>query len=71
MSVRPNGQAIRAFRIARNVSLRQVEAQTGLNRGWLSRLERGEIRTTADAKVRQVATLLDISPDLLELKEKP
>ncbi|MGW0869894.1 helix-turn-helix domain-containing protein [Streptomyces sp. NPDC002740] len=68
--MRPNGQAIRAFRIARNLSLRQVEEQTGLNRGWLSRLERGQIRTTADDKVRQVATLLDIDPDLLELKEK-
>ncbi|MGQ4358511.1 helix-turn-helix domain-containing protein [Streptomyces sp. SAS_272] len=68
--MRPNGQAIRAFRIARNLSLRQVEKQTGLNRGWLSRLERGQIQTTADDKVRQVATVLDISPDLLKAKEK-
>ncbi|MGW1267591.1 helix-turn-helix domain-containing protein [Streptomyces sp. NPDC002491] len=67
--MRPNGQAIRAFRIARNLSLRQVEEQTGLNRGWLSRLERGQIQTTADDKVQQVATLLDISPDLLKAKE--
>ncbi|MGW0566137.1 helix-turn-helix domain-containing protein [Streptomyces tauricus] len=69
--MRPNGQAIRAFRIARRVSIRQMEEQTGLNRGWLSRLERGEIRTTAESRVRQVATVLDIDPDLLELKEKP
>ncbi|MEU4170969.1 helix-turn-helix transcriptional regulator [Streptomyces sp. NPDC026665] len=69
--MRPHGQAIRAWRLARNMSIRQVETLTGLNRGWLSRIERGEIRTTTEAKVRQVATVLDISPDLLELKEKP
>ncbi len=48
-----------------------MEEQTGLNRGWLSRLERGAIRTTAESKVRQIATVLDTDPDLLELKEKP
>lgn len=48
-----------------------MEEQTGLDRGWLSRIERGQIRTTAESKVRQVATVLDIDPDLLELKEKP
>ncbi|MEV8042401.1 helix-turn-helix transcriptional regulator [Streptomyces griseoluteus] len=68
--MRPNGQAIRAFRLARNVSIRQMEAQTGLNRGYLSRLERGRIRDTSAEKVQRVATVLDISPDLLELKEK-
>ncbi|MEU9921930.1 helix-turn-helix transcriptional regulator [Streptomyces griseoluteus] len=68
--MRPNGQAIRAFRLARNVSIRQMEAQTGLNRGYLSRLERGRIRDTSVDKVQRVATVLDISPDLLELKEK-
>ncbi|MFD7884034.1 helix-turn-helix domain-containing protein [Streptomyces bauhiniae] len=68
--MRPNGQAIRAFRLARNVSIRQMEAQTGLNRGYLSRLERGRIRDTSVEKVQRVATVLDISPDLLESKEK-
>lgn len=47
-----------------------MEAQTGLNRGYLSRLERGRIRDTSVDKVQRVATVLDISPDLLELKEK-
>ncbi|MFB7776865.1 helix-turn-helix domain-containing protein [Streptomyces bauhiniae] len=61
---------MRALRLARNVSIRQMEAQTGLNRGYLSRLERGRIRDTSVEKVQRVATVLDISPDLLELKEK-
>jgi transcriptional regulator with XRE-family HTH domain len=62
---------MRAIRKARNVSLRALEEKTGLNRGYLSRLERGEIEEAAEHKVRQVATALDIPPDLLELKEKP
>lgn len=48
-----------------------MEELTGMNRGYLSRLERGQIRTTAESRIRRVATALDISPDLLELKEKP
>ncbi|MFE0727892.1 helix-turn-helix domain-containing protein [Streptomyces antibioticus] len=68
--MRPNGQAIRAVRVARNLSIRQVEKLTGLNRGYLSRLERGQIKTAADDRIQRVATALDISPDLLELKEK-
>ncbi|MCX4575668.1 helix-turn-helix transcriptional regulator [Streptomyces sp. NBC_01571] len=62
---------MRAWRPARNLSIRQVEKQTGLSRGWLSRVERGLIRTTADERIQRVATVLDISPDLLKLKEKP
>ncbi|MFD3835364.1 helix-turn-helix domain-containing protein [Streptomyces sp. NPDC058642] len=69
--MRPHGQAIRAFRIARNLSIRQVEQQTGFNRGWLSRLERGQIQTTSQERIQRVATVLETTPDLLELKEKP
>ncbi|MET9729622.1 helix-turn-helix transcriptional regulator [Streptomyces sp. NPDC006458] len=69
--MRPHGQAIRAFRIARNLSIRQVEELTGLNRGWLSRLERGQIRTTAEARVQKVATVLDTPLDLLIFEETP
>jgi transcriptional regulator with XRE-family HTH domain len=47
-----------------------VEELTGMNRGYLSRLERGLIRTTAESRIQRVATVLDIAPDLLELKEK-
>jgi len=47
-----------------------VEALTGINRGYLSRLERGQIRTTAESIIQRVATALEVAPDLLELKEK-
>lgn len=42
-----------------------------MNRGYLSRLERGQIRTTAESRIQRVATALEVTPDLLELKEKP
>jgi len=48
-----------------------VETLTGMNRGYLSRLERGQIRTTAESRIERVATALKVTPDLLELKEKP
>lgn len=47
-----------------------METLTGFNRGWLSRLERGQIQTTAEDRIRRVATALDTSPDLLTFKEK-
>ncbi|MGY1498600.1 helix-turn-helix domain-containing protein [Streptomyces sp. QTS52] len=62
---------MRAIREARNMSLRELEEETGLNRGYLSRLERGEIHETGEQKVREVATALHVPEDLLELKEKP
>ncbi|MFJ4322202.1 helix-turn-helix domain-containing protein [Streptomyces tricolor] len=62
---------MRAIRNARKVSIRELEQRTGLNRGYLSRLERGEIRETAEHKVAQVASALDVPQDVLELKEKP
>ncbi|MFJ5638708.1 helix-turn-helix domain-containing protein [Streptomyces sp. NPDC093223] len=68
--MRPDGQAIRAWRKARKLSIRQVEALTGLNRGWLSRIECGRIQSTSEDKLHRVATALDTSPDLLIFEEK-
>ncbi|WP_255951613.1 helix-turn-helix domain-containing protein [Streptomyces odontomachi] len=69
-AVRPNGPAIRAIREARNMSLRALEQQTGLNRGYLSRLERGHIREPDDGPVRKVATALSVPTDAITHEEK-
>ncbi|NUV31993.1 helix-turn-helix transcriptional regulator [Streptomyces odorifer] len=58
--MRPNGPAIRAIRKAQNLSLRGLQQQTGLNRGYLSRMERGLIRQPADDQVRKVADVLAV-----------
>ncbi|MGQ4513616.1 helix-turn-helix domain-containing protein [Streptomyces sp. DW26H14] len=68
--MRPNGPAIRAIRRARNLSLRMLQHQTGLNRGYLSRLERGLIREPADEPVLKVATALNVPPDAITHEEK-
>lgn len=40
--MKPNRTAIGALRRARRCSLRELERRTGLSRGYLSRLERGD-----------------------------
>lgn len=40
--MKPNYTAIKALRSARRWGLRELERRTGLTRGYLSRLERGD-----------------------------
>ncbi|MEV5939889.1 helix-turn-helix transcriptional regulator [Streptomyces sp. NPDC051994] len=58
--MRPNGTAIRAIRRAQNMSLRAMQTATGLNRGYLSRLERGLIRESDGEPVLKVAAALSV-----------
>ncbi|WP_172384762.1 helix-turn-helix transcriptional regulator [Streptomyces sp. MNP-20] len=64
-SVKPNGQAIRAIREARGMSIRGLQSETGLDRGYLSRLERGLIREPGEQQVRRVATALHVPVDVI------
>ena len=65
MGVKPNGRMIRGIRTGRKLSLRELEARTGLNRGYLSRLEREQVRDVGSEQVRRVAEGLGVSEDLL------
>ncbi|MBT2477580.1 helix-turn-helix domain-containing protein [Streptomyces sp. ISL-94] len=67
--MRPNGQAIKAIRKARNLSLRALQEMTGLNRGYLSRLERGLIHHAGEP-VLKVAGALEVTPEAITHKEK-
>jgi transcriptional regulator with XRE-family HTH domain len=44
------------------MSLRTLQELTGLNRGYLSRMERGHIRTSDDERVRTIANALQVKP---------
>ncbi|WP_309242409.1 MULTISPECIES: helix-turn-helix transcriptional regulator [unclassified Streptomyces] len=68
--MRPNGQAIRAIREAQKMSLRTLEQHTGLNRGYLSRLETGRIHEPADEPVQKVAAALRVTTDAITHEEK-
>lgn len=68
--MRPNGPAQRAIREAQNKSLRLLERMTGLNRGYLSRLETGQIRDVADPSVQKIADALDVPIEAIIHKEK-
>ncbi len=52
------------------MSLRDLQEKTGLDRGYLSRMERGHIRESADGPVQKVAAALDVTPDAITHKEK-
>ena len=69
MSVKPNGHMIRGIRKGRKLSLRELEAQTGLNRGYLSRLEREQVKDVGSEQVRRVAAALDVDESLILQEE--
>jgi transcriptional regulator with XRE-family HTH domain len=56
---------IRGIRNGRKLSLRELEAKSGLNRGYLSRLEREQVQDVGSEQVRRVAKALDVDEDLL------
>lgn len=56
---------IRGVRTGRGMGLRELEARTGLNRGYLSRLEREQVRDVGSEQVRRVAEALDVPEGLL------
>lgn len=60
---------IRGIRQGRKMSLRELEAQTGLNRGYLSRLEREQVQDVGSEQVRRVAAALGV-PESLILDEE-
>ncbi|WP_329308414.1 helix-turn-helix domain-containing protein [Streptomyces microflavus] len=68
--MRPNGTAIRAIREAQKMSLRALQQKTGLDRGYLSRMERGHIQEPADEPLHQVAAALSVTTDAITHKEK-
>lgn len=53
------------------MSLRVLQEATGINRGYLSRLERGQIRRPGEQQVRRVATALRVPIDAITDEEKP
>ncbi|MGW1796904.1 helix-turn-helix domain-containing protein [Streptomyces sp. NPDC001984] len=60
---------IRGIRQGRRLSLRELEAQSGLNRGYLSRLEREQVADVGSEQVRRVAAVLQVPADLLVEEE--
>ncbi len=60
LRVRSNGIAIRAIREAQNMSLPALARRAGIDRGYLSRLERGQIERPAEAKVQAIAAALTV-----------
>ena len=53
---------MRRVRKAQNMSLRTLQKLTGLDRGYLSRMERGLIRKSADRAVHSIAGALQVKP---------
>ncbi|MFJ7999052.1 helix-turn-helix domain-containing protein [Streptomyces sp. NPDC096310] len=60
-SVRPHASAIRFRREALKMSLAKLSALTGVNKGHLSRVERG-LAGLGDTNIRRVATALGVPP---------
>jgi transcriptional regulator with XRE-family HTH domain len=48
------------------VSLRDLSDKTGLDRGYLSRLERGLVRRPAAQRMALIAEALEVSPDSID-----
>lgn len=52
------------------MSLRTLSAKTGIDRGHLSRVERG-LAGLGDDNIEKVADALDVTPDDITHKENP
>ena len=65
VGVKPNGLMIRGIRQGRRLSLRELEAKSGLNRGYLSRLEREQVGDVGSEQVRKVAEALRVPEGLI------
>ncbi|MFG3660297.1 helix-turn-helix domain-containing protein [Streptomyces sp. NPDC047706] len=68
--MRPHPSAIRFRREALDMSLRTLSAKTGINRGHLSRVERG-LAGLGDANIQKVAEALGVSPAAITQGETP
>ncbi|UED83103.1 helix-turn-helix domain-containing protein [Streptomyces profundus] len=67
----PNGTAIRAIRTVRRLSLRDLARLTGLDRGHLSRLERG-LAGASEVTLQRIASTLGVPiSDLLRNDDDP
>lgn len=51
------------------MSLRTLQNLTGYDRGYLSRMERGHIRESADHRVRTIAGALNVKPAAITQEE--
>ncbi|MGW4028191.1 helix-turn-helix domain-containing protein [Streptomyces sp. NPDC004838] len=68
--MKPNGTAIRALRTARKTGLRALSRHTGLDRGYLSRLERG-LAGASDRTVERIAHALEVPVAAITHEEIP
>lgn len=66
----PNGTAIRAFRQCRDLGIRELAKRSGINRGYLSRLERGLVAEPSEARMRQIAIALDVPVAAINREEQ-
>lgn len=69
LSVTPNGEAIRAIREAKKLGIRALSLRTGLDKGYLSRLERGFIRHPSADVVEAIAAAMQVSTSAITHKE--
>lgn len=70
LPVRPHGTAIRDIRKGQNLGLRELARRTGLDRGYLSRLERGQIRNPGPGVLHRIAAALKVPVDATTVTEE-
>ncbi|MFJ9420780.1 helix-turn-helix domain-containing protein [Streptomyces sp. NPDC101249] len=68
--MRPHSSAIRYRRRALHMGLRQLSRLTGIDRGHLSRVERG-MAGLGDDYIRKVAAALGVTTDDITHEETP
>ncbi len=68
--VKPNGTAIRAFRHARKLTIRELGQQTGRDYGHLARIERGTAGA-GEETLRSIARVLQVPVAAINREEMP
>lgn len=67
VQARELGRLFKQARRSKKLSLRAVDELSGVSYGWLARLERGQMKAPAPSKLTQVADVLGIPPERIDL----
>jgi transcriptional regulator with XRE-family HTH domain len=59
------GALLRAVRIRRRLRQEDVAAGVGVDRSWVSRIERGHLRDVSTARMRAIASVLEVRLDIV------
>jgi len=67
----PIGQVVKAWRLARGLSVTELGIRTGLLKAYISQVEHGRVRQPGDENLARIARVLEIPVEYLIVRRLP